>query len=136
VIVADTNVIAYLALPSRYTAMAEQALLADPDWIAPTLWRSELGNVLTLYLRKGLISFEDALRIQEQAEASLQDREYVVASLDVLILVHQSPCSAYDCEFVALARSFGVKLLTTDRKLLDAFPDTAVALADFVGAGR
>ena len=83
-IVADTNVIAYLTLPSRYTEMAEQALLADPDWIAPALWRSELRNVLALYLRKALISFGEALRIQERAEAFLQDREYAVASLAAL----------------------------------------------------
>lgn len=131
-IVADTNVVAYLVLPTAHTTLAERLLLADQDWIAPLLWRSEMRNVLALYLRKALISFGEALRIQGRAEAFLQDREYVVDSLDVLTLVQQSPCSAYDCEFVALARSLAVKLVTTDRKILDAFPDTAVALADFV----
>jgi predicted nucleic acid-binding protein len=132
VIVADTNVIASLALPSPYTAMAERLLLTDPDWIAPSLWRSEMRNVLALYLRKSLISLEEALILQAEAEAFLQDKEYDVGSLDVLTLVQQSPCSAYDCELVALARSFDVKLVTMDRKIVDAFPDTAVALTDFV----
>ena len=133
-IVVDTNVIAFLALPSPYTEMAEQLLLTDPDWIAPSLWRSEMRNVLALYLRKSLISFEDALNLQAEAEALLHDKEYDVGSLDVLTQAHQSPCSAYDCEFVALARSFRVKLVTMDRKILDAFPDTAVRLSD-VAAG-
>ncbi|HEX9647879.1 MAG TPA: type II toxin-antitoxin system VapC family toxin [Alphaproteobacteria bacterium] len=93
-----------------------------------------MRNVLALYLRKSLISFEDALNLQAEAEALLHDKEYDVGSLDVLTQAHQSPCSAYDCEFVALARSFRVKLVTMDRKILDAFPDTAVRLSD-VAAG-
>ena len=48
-IVADTNVIAY---PSPYTELAERLFGTDPHWIAPVLWRSEMRNVLALYLRR------------------------------------------------------------------------------------
>jgi len=51
VIVADTNLIAYLVMPSPYTEAAERLLVREPDWVAPTLWRSEFRNVLALYLR-------------------------------------------------------------------------------------
>ena len=51
-IVADTNTIAYLYLPSDYSDDVETLLLKDSHWIAPLLWRSELRNILTLYLRK------------------------------------------------------------------------------------
>lgn len=131
-IVADTNVIAYLLLPSPHTVLAEELLRADPDWIAPILWRSEMRNVLALYLRKELITLADALTLQAEAEALLQDNEYEVGARDVLTLVDRSPCSAYDCEFVALARNFDVKLVTMDRRVIDAFPDTAVSLRDFL----
>ena len=47
----------------------------------------------------------------------------------VLELVRDSDCSAYDCEFVALAMSLGVKLVTDEKKLLKAFPKHAVALS-------
>lgn len=135
-IVADTNVIAYLLLPSPHTVQAELLLGADPDWIAPVLWRSEMRNVLALYLRKGLIILEDALSLQLEAEALLRDKEYEVGARDVLTLVDRSPCSAYDCEFVALARSFDIKLVTMDRRVIKAFPDTAVSLGDFLAGGR
>lgn len=134
-IVADTNVIAYLLLPSPHTALAEGLLRADPDWIAPILWRSDLRNVLALYLRKDLITLEGALSLQVEAEALLWDKEYEVGARDVLTLVARSSCSAYDCEFVALARSFDIKLVTMDRKVINAFPDIAVSLSDFM-AGR
>ena len=51
---------------------------------------------------------------------------------DVLSLVHRSSCSAYDCEFVALARRLDVPLVTMDGRVIDAFPETAVALDRFI----
>lgn len=129
-IVADTNVIAYLALPSPYTEAAERLLVREPEWVAPLLWRSEFRNVLALYLRKGLIRFEQSLEIQAEMESLFQGREYEVASLEVLSLVNQSECSAYDCEFVALAKGLGVRLVTMDRKLVSSFPETGALLTD------
>jgi len=42
--------------------------------------------------------------------------------------VRDSDCSAYDCEFVALATKLGAMLVTMDAKLLRAFPKQAIAL--------
>ena len=130
-IVVDTNVIAYLAMPSPYTAAAEQLLIREPEWVAPILWRSEFRNVLALYLRKGMIRLEQAQAIQAEMESLFRGREYEVTSLDVLSLVNQSECSAYDCEFVALAKGLDVRLVTMDRKLVASFPETATLLTDF-----
>ncbi len=132
-IVVDTNVIAYLALPSPYTEAAERLFREDPEWAAPVLWRSEFRNVLAHYLRKHLIRFEQALEIQTEMESLFHGREYEVPSLEILSLVNQSDCSAYDCEFVALARGLGVPLVTMDRKLAASFPDTVIRLAGPAG---
>jgi predicted nucleic acid-binding protein len=43
-------------------------------------------------------------------------------------LVNRSECSAYDCEFVALAKYLGVPLVTADNKLLREFPGIAKSL--------
>ena len=67
--------------------------------------------------------------MQAEAEDLLAGNEHEVDSKDVLELVRTSDCSAYDCEFTALALRLGVKLVTMDRKLLKAFPKQAVALA-------
>jgi len=55
--------------------------------------------------------------------------EFEVESTAVLDLVSRSDCSAYDCEFIALADKLGTSLVTLDRKLLKAFPKRAVSLA-------
>ena len=129
-IVADTNVITYLGIDSPYTALAEQLLLKDCDWIVPRLWRSEFRNVLALYLRKALLNLDQALQIQSEMENFLGGREYEVASFDVLRLANSSACSAYDCEFVALAKSFEIKMVTLDRKLARSFPETVNLLGN------
>ncbi|HCK81298.1 MAG TPA: type II toxin-antitoxin system VapC family toxin [Candidatus Competibacter sp.] len=129
-IVVDSNVLAYLYLPGEHTAAAEALLESDADWAAPVLWRSEFRNILAGYLRRESLTFEQAHRIQTEAENLLAGAEYEVDSLSVLELVRDSECSAYDCEFVALAMKLGTKLITMDGKILRAFPSVAVALAE------
>ena len=127
-IVVDSNVIAYLYLPGEFTTKAERLLEKEPDWAAPLLWRSELRNILALYMRKKALDFNAAYRIQREAEGLMADHEYDVDSFEVLTLAHESGCSAYDCEFVALAKQLGVKLVTEDAKLRRAFPRLTVDL--------
>ncbi len=55
--------------------------------------------------------------------------ERKVDSPRVLELVRDSDCSAYDCEFGALAAGLNAKLVTMDRKLLKAFPKYTISLS-------
>lgn len=128
-IVVDSNVVAYLYLPSEYTEPAEALLESDPDWAAPLLWRSEFRSVLAGYIRRKTLTLEAATQLQAEAESMLAGCEHEVDSRRVLELVRDSDCSAYDCEFVALAMALGVKVVTMDTKLLKAFPKHTVALA-------
>ena len=59
-IVVDTNVLAYLLITGERSAEAERALRKDPFWAAPLLWRSELRNVLALYMRQPMSCCKDA----------------------------------------------------------------------------
>lgn len=128
-IVVDSNVLAYLYLPGEYTAAAEVLLEHDSDWAAPILWRSEFRNILAGYMRRKAITFEQANSLQREAESLLEGAEFELESVDVLELVRDSDCSAYDCEFIALAMKLDTKLVTMDKKLLRAFPKRAIALS-------
>ena len=127
-IVVDTNVLAYLYLPGDFTAQAEALLERDPDWRSPVLWRSEFRNILAGFMRRRTLTFEQARAIQTEAESLLAGSEYEVESARVLELVRDSDCSAYDCEFVALAIQLNTKLVTMDARLLRAFPKHAIAM--------
>ncbi len=130
-IVADTNLLVYLYLPGEHTETAEHVLREDAQWAAPLLWRSEFRNMLALYMRKNLLSLKAALDAFREAQTAVQGREYAVETARVLDLVQQSSCSAYDCEFVALAQELDVPLVTSDARVLQNFPQIAVAPGKF-----
>lgn len=130
-IVVDTNVIGYLFLSSNQSLPAERALKKDIEWAAPVLWRSEFRNVLAFYMRKNIIDLEQAQIIMNSALQLLKDREYQVPSYEVLRLASASKCSAYDCEFIAVANDLKVPLVTVDKQLLREFPSVAVSLNAF-----
>jgi predicted nucleic acid-binding protein len=80
-------------------------------------------------MRRKTLTLDEARAVQAEAEALLAGNEHDVDSRHVLELVRDSDCSAYDCEYVALAIRLGVKLVTMDSKLLKAFPKHALSLA-------
>jgi len=131
-IIADTNIISYLLLPTSYTDSVESLYKIDPDWAAPILWKSEFRNVMALYLRKKIITLEKAMQLQDTAESIIIQNEYDVSSSQVLTLIDESNCSSYDCEFVALAHHFDTKLVTQDKKILCEFPSTAISVSDYL----
>ncbi|HEB85474.1 MAG TPA: PIN domain-containing protein [Gammaproteobacteria bacterium] len=131
-IIADTNIISYLLLPTSYTDLVESLYKIDPDWSAPILWKSEFRNVMALYLRKKIITLERAMQLQDTAESIIIQNEYDVSSSQILALIDESNCSSYDCEFVALAHHFDTKLVTQDKKILKEFPSAAISVSDFI----
>ncbi len=122
-IVVDTNIISYLYISGDRSQQSENLLSFDSNWAAPILWRSEFRNVLAQYLRKNLLKMDEILLIIQQAEKLLTDHEYEISSAHIMQLVKSSQCSAYDCEFVALAQYLGVSLITADKKILRGFPE-------------
>jgi predicted nucleic acid-binding protein len=136
VIVVDTNTLVYLYVAGEHTAEAEATLARDPEWVAPLLWRSEFRNVLVGLVRRRALSLGEAIGAGNEAERRMAGREFTVVSQHVLELAARSDCSAYDCEFVALAEDLRVSLVTSDRKILAAFPSRTAALAEFSGARR
>ena len=131
-IVADTNLIAYFHLPGEHTAIAEQVYKKDSAWVAPYLWRSELRNVLTLNVQRKLIDRDLAIDVMERAQELMAENEYIVRSYQVLELSFQSGCTAYDCEFVALANDLEIPLITFDKKICRKFPKIARSAKNFL----
>lgn len=130
-IVADTNLLIYLYVQGQRTQESEAVLQQDALWAAPLLWRSEFRNVLIGLVRTDALQLEKALAIIDEAERWLSGHEYSVVSRQVLELASRSGCSAYDCEFVALAQDLEVPLVTNDRQVLKAFPTIAISPSAF-----
>jgi predicted nucleic acid-binding protein len=126
VIVVDTNLVVDYHIPRPRTLLAEAVLARDPMWAAPALWRSEFRNVLVTLIDDGLLGLDDALRLASHAERRMAAGEHHVTTDSVLRLALGSGCTAYDCEFVALAQDLEARLVTSDAEVLKAFPGLAI----------
>lgn len=129
-IVVDTNIVAYLMIESDHTAQAIGVRRKDADWRSPGLWRSEFRNVMMLYVRRDIMTSQNAILRTAKAETLIETM--AVNSDRIIELASQSGCTAYDCEFVSLAERLGVPLITSDKKILAAFPDIAISMDAFV----
>lgn len=133
-IVVDTNVIHYCWVRGQNTEIAQAVRQKDPEWHAPILWHSELRNVLTAYLRRGLLTRAQIIGILGIADQALAEREHILSDDLVLDIVASSALTAYDAELVALATALSVPLVTADKGVLKAFPDRALTMETFLSA--
>lgn len=131
-IVADVNLLAYLLLGGPETGIAQQVFEKDSVWAAPILWRSEFRSILAAFMRQRGLGISEAWQAHELAEGLLGAHAYTLGGERVLQLVAASPCSAYDCEYVALAEELQVRLVTSDREIVRHFPGIAVSPNAFV----
>lgn len=130
-IVADSNLIAYLFIDGERTDVARRVHSVDPDWRAPLLWRSEFRNILTMTVRAG--QMDPATALATWTEASTLIRDEPIAEARALLIALERGLTAYDAEFAALAEFLGARLVTVDRRLLRACPDLAVTPQAFAG---
>ena len=130
-IVADTNLIVYLLMNGPHTRASESVFNKDPEWAAPLLWRSEFRNVLILQIRNRKLTLPEAQGFALDAIEILADHEFEVDSAKVLELAVDKSLTAYDAEFLWLARELGVPLVTTDHEILKIAKREAMRPEDF-----
>ena len=73
----------------------------------------------------------EAKTIMAQGEALMKNKEFELDSASLLEMIENSTLSAYDCEYVVLAKKLGIHLITNDKKILKSFPDLAVSLESY-----
>jgi predicted nucleic acid-binding protein len=82
-------------------------------------------------MRRGMTVLE-AKQVMENALQTLEKRQIIPPYEKILDLIVESDCTAYDCEFIALAKQLAIQLVTADKQLLNRFPDSAISLEEFV----
>ena len=130
-IVVDTHVVVHLLTGGEAGAAAANVLRRDPAWAAPPILLSELRNVLAGFVRREWMSLDDALGMEGDARDVLGDRIADAPGPDVLRTALASGLTAYDAEFVVLARAVQIPLVTADGAVLAAAADVAVAPESF-----
>jgi predicted nucleic acid-binding protein len=130
----DTNVAAYLLLDTEpYAASCERFFAALRDGIAPSTWEVELGNVLWLAARSGVLPEPEALaRLRLSRRLGITSVPPGDLCQGALLRSIQSGIAVYDSLFVEVAIRTGRRLATFDRALLRAFPDIAARPDDLL----
>jgi len=97
------------------------------------LWRSEFADVLLAHLKRGLVSPEQGRAAIGESVVLIPESRTLSPDLrKVVEIALASGCTAYDCEYVVVARVLQVGLVTWDKKVLSAFPDLAMAPEDLL----
>lgn len=128
-IVVDTNVMMNFVFGGTDGAAAADLLRKDPEWAAPVILLSELRNALLGVVRRGVATSEQVKAMNDDAAQVLGSRIVGVPGGLVIDIALGCGLTAYDAEFVAAARTLGVRLVTLDREILRGAPDVAVPLA-------
>jgi len=130
-IVADTNLVAYLLIEGDKTDLAREIWERESPWMLPTLWRSEFLNVLATSTRARVLTRQQAHEIWHRALILFGSHEFEPSGDEVLDIAAERGLSAYDAQFVATALKLDLPLVTSDRRLLAACPDVARSAARF-----
>ena len=130
-IVVDANIISYYFIRSEKTELAESVWEKDPEWVVPVFWRLEFMNVVSKYCRFNGMTFDEAKTLFGDVLDSLSEKECHTNPENVLELSVKKSVTVYDAEYVSLAKSLGIKLVTADSEILRKFPETAVSMEDF-----
>lgn len=130
-IVVDANILAYCWIPGNRTPLAKAVLKKDADWRVPLLWRSECLSILAGYIRSEHLTFDQSLFVIKSLERWLRGKEHRSNTETVLKLIRHSRCSAYDCEYVAVANDLSASLVSEDQALQDTFPGIALSMETF-----
>lgn len=130
-IVADAALVAGLIFSADdFHPVALRVRQQDPDWHSPELLFSEVRNVGLKQLRKPGNTL-DALIARCNLVAG-QVSVYRLHSHGVLHAATEGGLTAYDAEYVALARQLSAVLVTTDELVLRKFPALAKSPEQFL----
>ncbi len=124
-IVVDTNVMTSLVVDGQDAVDSAALLVKDAEWAAPGILLSELRNVLLGFVRRGDLTPDQAKAMCDDASLVLAGRIIRVGGSRVIDTALECGLTAYDAEFVVLARTLGIPLATSDRAILAGAPDIA-----------
>lgn len=131
-IVVDANVLAYSIIEGTLTPLALQVRNRDPHWRLPGIWRHEILNIFTTYVRQGGLTKEKAIKGLEDVYANILPDEVELGPVETLELALHHKISAYDAQYVLLAQKLGVPCVTEDRALRRAAPRLTVSMESFI----
>ncbi|MBC8322468.1 MAG: type II toxin-antitoxin system VapC family toxin [Candidatus Marinimicrobia bacterium] len=121
-IVVDVNIIVNLFIDGEHSPAATDLFEQDDQWYCPDIWLHEITNVMSTYVKHGGLSIKKADQILNNAIAYFLDSTFSMPMTDVLKCSIKYNISAYDAEYIVLAKINNTQLVTVDKRLNKAIP--------------
>lgn len=131
-IVIDANILIYALIESENSRLIPELKAKDADWRTTALCRHETLNVLVTYQRRGVLSLGQCREALDHASRFIAHAQCEVSPATSLDTAARYGISGYDAQYVALAASLSVPLLSEDRKLQQAVPDMVLSMQQFI----
>jgi len=131
-IVVDANILLYATIECDTTLLTQALKSKDPDWRAPPLLIDETTNVLATYERRGILTLDQCQALLRSTMAFMEVASIAVDFNLVLDIAARHRISGYDAQYVVLAQTLDVALVTEDRKLREALPGIALSLSEYL----
>ncbi|MFN9126559.1 MAG: type II toxin-antitoxin system VapC family toxin [bacterium] len=119
-IVVDASAVNAVLLRESSGEAVIEALEDEEMFLAPALVLYEVGNALTVAVRRGRLTNDDAVACSEKAAMLpwvLETHAGVARTRAVLELALESGLTVYDASFIELAKLRGCPLVSLDREM-------------------
>jgi predicted nucleic acid-binding protein len=131
-IVVDCNVIAYLLIEGEKTSLARTLWTRENNWWMPELWLHEFLNILATNERTGNLRLRTCQGILDLARSMFEAKSRQADMGYTLSLAARYRLTAYDAQYIALAQSMDVFLISEDRRLRQAVPQSVRSMKSFL----
>ena len=131
-IVVDANILIYSLIEGDYSPLVHKLRERDVDWRTTGLCLHETLNVLATYQRRDILTLAQCKKLLEHAERFMKVAQCEMKMEAALAVAAKYTITGYDAQYVALAQSLNVPLITEDRKLREAVPGIAFSMQEFL----
>jgi predicted nucleic acid-binding protein len=130
--VVDGNILTYSLIKCGQSALIQKLRGKDADWRTTALWLHETLNVLATYQRREVLTLAQCRALLGHAERFVEVAQCEVEMEMALVVAAEYAITGYDAQYVALAQSLNVPLITEDRKLRKGVPGIASSMQEFL----
>jgi predicted nucleic acid-binding protein len=131
-IVIDANILIYALIECDNSHLIPKLRAKDADWRTTELCRHETLNVLATYQRRGVLTLEQCQELLTHANRFIAQAQCEVNFATSLDIAAKYGISGYDAQYVELAASLSVPLISEDRKLRQAAPEMVMSMQQFI----
>ena len=131
-IVADANVVAYLVIAGRKTALARQLRELEPDWAVPSLCKHEFASLLGQYVMEGGMPAGDVPELWERFDLTINGHEHEIEIPAAVLLACERKINVYDAHYVLLAQRLDVALVTENKQLAARCPEETSTMRQYL----